>query len=165
MYGNGAGTRMKPVPPVASAAEAGCNSMVMERSPTESVAARTAGIQLLASALRGTCRGEKSARGGTRTPMPCGMRPSNARVCHFTTRALSNRRGGKGARWREIRQVVFVAAAKVLPLPEDPLAATPPPKLARGEKTRLRTTREPALLWSEWTDRTSSKPHWMIFRS
>ena len=30
---------------------------------------------------------KKIARGGTRTPMPCGMRPSNARVCHFTTRA------------------------------------------------------------------------------
>ncbi len=27
------------------------------------------------------------ARGGTRTLMPFGMRPLNARVCHFTTRA------------------------------------------------------------------------------
>ena len=30
---------------------------------------------------------KRSARGGTRTLMPFGMRPLNARVCHFTTRA------------------------------------------------------------------------------
>src|SRR5262249_43212051 len=30
----------------------------------------------------------KSARGGTRTRMPFGIRPSNVRVCHSTTRAI-----------------------------------------------------------------------------
>src|SRR3990167_211916 len=33
------------------------------------------------------------ARGGTRTPMPFGMRPLNARVCHSTTRAFNELKG------------------------------------------------------------------------
>jgi hypothetical protein len=74
--------------------------------------------------------------------MPCGIRPSNVRVCHFTTRAGREARIEDG-RWKmAARKSAFASSARFAVLPgdhDDPNDEQE--KLERGEQSRhdLRT--------------------------